>query len=47
MVDIPAAMNLLYAIRDLFKLELDFTLMESILNEPDETVPEEVDMNYC
>lgn len=47
LVDIPAAMNLLYTIRDLFKLDLDFSLMESILNEPEEPVPQEVDMNYC
>lgn len=47
LVDIPAAMNLLYAIRDLFKLDLDFSLMESILKEPDEPVSQEVDMNYC
>ena len=47
LVDIPAAMNLLYAIRDLFKLDLDFSMMESIIGEPDEPVPEEVDMNYC
>lgn len=47
LIDIPAAMNLLYAIRDLFKLDLDFSLMESILIQPDETVQEEVDMNYC
>ena len=47
LIDIPAAMNLLYAIRDLFKLELDFSLMESILKEPEEPVPQEVDMNYC
>lgn len=46
-VDIPAAMNLLYAIRDLFDLELDFSLMESILIEPEEPLPQEVDMNYC
>jgi hypothetical protein len=47
LIDIAAATNLLYAIRDLFKLDLDFSMMESILDEPDEPVPEEVDMNYC
>lgn len=47
LIDIPAATNLLYAIRDLFKLDLDFSLMESIIDEPDEPAPEEVDMNYC
>ena len=47
LVDIPATMNLLYAMRDLFDLELDFSLMESVLIEPDEPAPEEVDMNYC
>lgn len=47
LVDIPAAMNLLYAIRDLFKLDLDLSMMESIIGEPEEPLPEEVDMNYC
>lgn len=46
LVDITAAMNLLYALRDLFNLEMDFSLMESILVE-EEPSPGEVDMNYC
>jgi len=47
LVDIPAAINLLYVIRDLFDLEMDFSLIESILPEPEEPVQQEVDMNYC
>ena len=47
LIDIQAAMNLLYALRDLLDLGLDFSLMESILIEPEEPASQEVDMNYC
>jgi proteasome assembly chaperone (PAC2) family protein len=46
-VDIPAATNLLCAIKELFHLDIDMSLMESMMEEPEELVAQEVDMNYC
>ena len=46
-VDIPAATNLLEAVKKLFHLDIDISLMEPMTEEPDELQPEEVDMNYC
>jgi len=46
-VDILAATNLLEAIKKLFHLDIDISLMEPVTEEPDELPPEEVDMNYC
>jgi proteasome assembly chaperone (PAC2) family protein len=45
-VDIRAATNLLGAIKELFHLDIDITLMEPALEEPQELAPQEVDMNY-
>jgi predicted ATP-grasp superfamily ATP-dependent carboligase len=45
-VDIRAANNLLYAINELLHLEIDITLMEPVIEEPQEAVTYEVDMNY-
>ena len=45
-VDIRAANNLLGAIKELFHLDIDITLMEPIIEEPQELAPQEVDMNY-
>jgi predicted ATP-grasp superfamily ATP-dependent carboligase len=45
-VDIRAANNLLYAINELLHLDIDITLMEPVIDEPQETVDREVDMNY-
>ncbi len=46
-VDITAATNLLCAIRELFHLDIDMSLMESMMEEPEELAAQEVDMNYC
>lgn len=48
-VDIEAAANLLCAINKLFHLDIDISLMEPLLEEPEEKAKavEEVDMNYC
>jgi predicted ATP-grasp superfamily ATP-dependent carboligase len=46
-VDIEAAANLLCAINKLFHLDIDISLMEPLLEEPEEKAVEEVDMNYC
>lgn len=46
-IDLLAASNLLYAVSDLLKLDLDVSLMESIIEEQEEPAPQEVDMNYC
>jgi predicted ATP-grasp superfamily ATP-dependent carboligase len=46
-VDIQAATNLLDAIKKLFHLDIDISLMEPMTEEPDEQGVEEVDMNYC
>ena len=45
-VDIRAANNLLYAINELLHLDIDITLMEPVIEEPQEAVTYEVDMNY-
>ena len=45
-VDILAATNLLGAIKELLHLEIDITLMEPIIEEPEEVEAQEVDMNY-
>jgi uncharacterized protein len=45
-VDLMAATNLLELINNLFKLDLDVTLMEPETEEDEEDIQEEVDMNY-
>ena len=45
-VDILAATNLLGAIKELLHLKIDITLMEPIIEEPEEVEAQEVDMNY-
>ncbi len=45
-VDIRAANNLLCAIKELLHLDIDITLMEPVIEEPQEVGAEEVDMNY-
>ena len=45
-VDIRAANNLLCAINELLHLDIDITLMEPEIEEPQEAVTYEVDMNY-
>jgi len=45
-VDIRAANNLLCAINELLHLDIDITLMEPVIEEPQEAVTYEVDMNY-
>lgn len=45
-VDLSAAGNLLELINDLFKLDLDVTLMEPELEALEEDIQEEADMNY-
>jgi proteasome assembly chaperone (PAC2) family protein len=46
-VDIEAATNLLSAIKKLLHLDIDISLMEPLIDEPEEKGVEEVDMNYC
>ena len=46
-VDIPAATNLLEAVKKLFHLDIDISLMEPMTEAPEEQGVEEVDMNYC
>jgi predicted ATP-grasp superfamily ATP-dependent carboligase len=46
-VDISAATNLLEAIKKLFHLDIDISLMEPMTEETEEQGVEEVDMNYC
>jgi proteasome assembly chaperone (PAC2) family protein len=46
-VDIQAANNLLGAIKELFQLDIDITLMEPVIEEQGENATQEVDMNYC
>ena len=45
-VDILAATNLLSAIKELLHLDIDITLMEPFIEEPEEVAAQEVDMNY-
>ncbi len=45
-VDIRAATNLLGAINELLHLDIDITLMEPVIEEPQELTAQEVDMNY-
>jgi hypothetical protein len=45
-VDIQAATNLLSAIKELLHLDIDITLMEPFIEEPEEVAAQEVDMNY-
>lgn len=45
-IDIQAANNLLAAIKELFHLDIDISLMEPVIEEPEEVVAQEVDMNY-
>lgn len=45
-IDIQAANNLLAAIKELFHLDIDISLMEPVIEEPEEVVTQEVDMNY-
>jgi len=45
-VDIRAAANLLGAIKELLQLDIDLTLMEPIMELPEEVAAHEVDMNY-
>ncbi len=45
-VDIRAANNLLCAIKELLHLDIDITLMEPVIEEPEVLGAEEVDMNY-
>jgi len=45
-VDIQAATNLLGAIKELFQLDIDITLMEPVIEEQEEIETKEVDMNY-
>jgi proteasome assembly chaperone (PAC2) family protein len=45
-VDIQAANNLLGAIKELFQLDIDITLMEPVIEEQEENATQEVDMNY-
>jgi hypothetical protein len=45
-VDIQAATNLLGALKELLHLDIDITLMEPAIEEPEELAPQEVDMNY-
>lgn len=45
-VDIRAANNLLCAINELLHLDIDITLMEPVIEEPQVVGAQEVDMNY-
>jgi uncharacterized protein len=45
-VDILAATNLLGALKELLNLDIDITLMEQVMEEPEAAAGEEVDMNY-
>lgn len=45
-LDILAATNLLVAIKELLGLDIDVSLMEPVMEEPEEMDAEDVDMNY-
>jgi hypothetical protein len=45
-VDLRAANNLLCAINELLHLDIEITLMEPVIEEPQEAATYEVDMNY-
>jgi hypothetical protein len=45
-VDIQAATNLLGAIKELLNLDIDVSIMQPAVEEPEEAAAEDVDMNY-
>ncbi|MBN1235045.1 MAG: PAC2 family protein [Methanotrichaceae archaeon] len=45
-IDIEAATSLLSAVKELLHLDIDITLMEPFIEEPEEVAAQEVDMNY-
>jgi uncharacterized protein len=45
-VDLSAAINLLSAIKELLKMDLDLSLLEPAVEQQEELVAEDIDMNY-